>query len=270
MLSVFNSLGQAASRVGFTLKKHSPAIMIVGGACGTVAAIVLASIATTKLKPIIDETKDELDGIRSLGDGTDDVKPVEYTEKDRQKDITKVYFKTAGKLAILYAPAILTEAASVALILGGANILNKRNAALAASVAASISEFKEYRDRVINKFGEDVDKELRHGIKETEIKEVEVDENGKPKTTKNKVNVLTDSTNEDGYKRVFDRHNPYWDYDKLYMETFFRARQSNFNDRLIAQHYLFLNDVLEDLGFPKTKMGQTVGWISALFPLEFL
>ena len=261
MLNVFSSLGPMVNRVSFQLKKHSPEIMIIGGiACG-VASTVLACIATTKAKPIVEEAKEELCNIKALGDSENDVKPVEYTEKDRQRDITRVYAKTAGKLALNYAPAIGAGAASVALILGGSKILNKRNAALAASAAASISEFKEYRDRVIKKFGKEIDEELRHGTTEVEIKETEVDENGKKKTVKSKIKVITDGGNEDGYKRIFDRHNPYWDYDKLYTETFFKARQSNFNDRLMANHYLFLNDVLEDLGFPKTKMGQEVGWI---------
>lgn len=33
------------------------------------------------------------------------------------------------------------------------------------------------------------------------------------------------------------------------------------NDKLKAERHLFLNDVYEMLGFPKTKAGQTVGWV---------
>lgn len=33
------------------------------------------------------------------------------------------------------------------------------------------------------------------------------------------------------------------------------------NDKLVENGYLFLNDVYEDLGLPKTKEGQLVGWI---------
>ena len=42
---------------------------------------------------------------------------------------------------------------------------------------------------------------------------------------------------------------------------FLRRQQDAANDRLKSDGYLFLNDVYEMLGFPKTKAGQMVGWI---------
>jgi hypothetical protein len=43
---------------------------------------------------------------------------------------------------------------------------------------------------------------------------------------------------------------------------FFLLQQQNFaNDKLKSQGYLFLNEVLDMLGIPRTKAGQAVGWI---------
>ena len=46
------------------------------------------------------------------------------------------------------------------------------------------------------------------------------------------------------------------------MNRFFLLRQQDqANERLKARGYLFLNDVYEMLGIPKTKAGQIVGWV---------
>ena len=40
-----------------------------------------------------------------------------------------------------------------------------------------------------------------------------------------------------------------------------KARQAWANDKLKANGYLYLNDVYDFLGIPRTKAGQVVGWI---------
>ena len=259
-LTVFNSLGKAFSTIGFQIRKHSPEIMIVGGIIGGAGATVLACIATAKSAEVVEEAKEELAEIDENLNGEDN----EYTEEDAKKDKRSVYIHTGGRLALMYLPSVGLGIASVASILGGTGILNKRNAVLASSLAASIGEFNEYRKRLVEKFGEDgerIDKELRFGTEEVDIKEKIEDGNGKTKTVKKKVTAISNSEDFDGYRRVFDPRNPYWDKDPTYCEVFLSARQAMFNDRLRAYGYVFLNDVLEELGFPKTRVGQEVGWI---------
>ena len=42
---------------------------------------------------------------------------------------------------------------------------------------------------------------------------------------------------------------------------FLRAQQQYANDKLIAQGHLFLNEVYDMLGLPRTKAGAIVGWV---------
>ena len=42
---------------------------------------------------------------------------------------------------------------------------------------------------------------------------------------------------------------------------FLNAQQNYANDLLKSKGYLFLNDVYDMLGIPKTKAGQVVGWV---------
>ena len=263
MSSILDSLGRAFRKIKFEGKKHSPEILVITGLTGTVGAMVLCGIESIKAKEIVEEGKKEIEEVHE--------KSSELTEKETQKELTKAYLKTGGKLALNYAPAILTEVGSITLVLCGTKIFKNRNAALATSLAASLAEFKEYRDRVIEKFGEngkELDSDLRHGFKEIEVKEEVTDENGKKKTVKKKLKVA-DKEVDGEYTRIFyaDTSN-YYDRDPVYNRVFLRARQNYFNDLLKARDtgdnntgYVFLNEVLTSLGFTTTRAGQEVGWI---------
>lgn len=63
------------------------------------------------------------------------------------------------------------------------------------------------------------------------------------------------------YARFFDSTSPYWVKDSELNLAFLRHKQLHANNVLKAQGYLFLNDVYEMLGLPKTKAGQVVGWV---------
>lgn len=67
---------------------------------------------------------------------------------------------------------------SITAILTSNNILRKRNIALAAAYTALDKSFKEYRGRVIERFGKELDRELKYNIKAKEVEETVVSEDG--------------------------------------------------------------------------------------------
>ena len=136
----------------------------------------------------------------------------------------------------------------------------KRNIALGAAYAAVDKGFKDYRNRVVERFGKELDKELRYNIKSQQIEETVVDENGKKKKVKKTVNVV-DPNEIDDYSRIFYEGNIGWDDDPQYTLMFLKRQQQFATDRLQAEGFLFLNDVYEMLGFNRTKEGQYIGWI---------
>lgn len=260
MLPIFKTVGDVTKKCLFEVKKYSPQIMIVGGVVGGIAGTVLACIKTKEALDVIEDAEIELEAIQSTLDAK-----LDYTKEEAQKDRFHLYTHTAGKLVKIYAGPGLILVGSAAGILCGTGILNKRNAGLAASVASTTLSMNEYRKRLIDHFGEEegkkLDKEFRYGLKETEIKEEVIDENGKKKTIKRKVKVLDENTKRvTNYTRILDWTNPHYDNNLDYLLFFARAQQSYFNDKLYANRYVFMNDVDEALGFPKTKAGQIVGW----------
>lgn len=194
---IMKSVNGVASKAVMKLKKHSPEILVVAGIAGTVVSAVLACKATTKVAEILDETKGTLDTIHD-GMETGAINGHEYTNEDGKKDTVEVYAQTGMKLAKLYGPAIILGTLSITSILASNNILRKRNVALGAAYAAIDKSFKEYRGRVIERFGEQVDTELKYGIKAKKFEEIEVDpETGKEKKVKKTVMVADPNLQSD-------------------------------------------------------------------------
>lgn len=256
---IMKSVNGVASKTIMKLKKHSPEILVVAGIAGTVVSAVLACKATTKVAEILDETKGTLDTIHE-GMKTGAINGQEYTTEDGKKATVVVYAQTGMKLAKLYGPAIILGTLSITSILASNNILRKRNVALGAAYAAIDKSFKEYRGRVIERFGEQVDTELKYGIKAKKFEEIEVDpETGKEKKVKKTV-MVADPNLQSDYAVYFDSKSRNYETNPDYNRMFLKAQQAFANDKLQTRGNLFLNEVLDDLDLPRTPAGQIVGW----------
>lgn len=255
------SVTRSFSKVGFQIKKHSPEILVVGGVIGVVGSTILACRATTKVSAVLDKAKEEIETIHTVAESPEFAE--EYTAEDSKKDLTIVYAKTGLQVAKLYAPAVVLGALSITSILASNNILRKRNVALAAAYAAVDKSFKEYRGRVVERFGEAVDRELKYNIKAQEVEETVVDEKtGKEKKVKKTVEVVGDY-NAGPYAKFFDESCRPWEKDPELNLMFLRAEQNWANDRLKARGFLYLNEVYERLDIDPTMAGQHAGWVYA-------
>ena len=253
-----DNITRAFHKVGFTLKKHSPEILVVAGTVGVVASTVMACKATTKLSTILEKSKNDVETIHAYVE--DNGFSEEYTEEDSKKDLAIVYTKTGVELVKLYAPSVVLGVASLAAILTSHKILRGRNIALAAAYATVDKGFKEYRERLIERFGGELDKELKYNIKSKEIEEVVTDENGEERVVK----TIVDSAainDYSAYSRVFDETCLGWTKDAEYNMMFIKQVQNNANEILKRDGFIYLNDVYKMLGFNPSRAGQVVGWV---------
>lgn len=240
-----------------TLRKQAPNILVGAGIIGVGVGVYEACKATRKLDVIIDEHREEAHKIEEMS--SNNLLPEDESKRYLVQETAKLYTSTGLKLAKLYGPAVLILSGSVSCILGSHTILTKRNAALGAAYATIDSCFKRYRKNVIEKYGEEIDQELRHGIKLEKPKKGEVVDISKPrKATSDDEKLLSDYSD---YARFFDESSINWEKDSEYNLTFLKGVESFANNKLKADGYLFLNDVYSALGIPKSKAGQVVGWI---------
>lgn len=255
---IMTKLTRTFNRTGLKLKKHSPEILLVAGAVGAVTSTVMACKATLKVNEVLEDTKQKIDTIHQVS--SDPAMAEKYTDEDSKKDLAIVYTQTAVKFIKLYGPSVALGVVSLGCMIGSNRILNKRNAALAAAYAAVDKSFKDYRGRVVERFGKQLDKELRYNIKAQEVEEITTDENGKEVVTKSTVEVA-DPNSYSPYAIVFDDGNEGWDPDPERSKFFLIQQQNWANERLKSRGHLFLNEVYDMLGARRTKAGAQVGWV---------
>ena len=259
-LEIVNKITFAAHKAFFKVKKHSPEILITAGVIGTVASAVMACKATTKLSDILEDSKEQINQVHNFLED-DRISETQYSKEDGNKDLAIIYAQTGIKLVKLYAPAVALGALSITGIVASNNILRKRNIALAAAYTTVDKTFKRYRNNVIDRFGEKIDKELRYGIKARDIEEIVVDDEGNEKTVKKTVEAADPVSMYSDYAKIYDAGCNGWTKDAEFNLMFLRHTQAQANDILKRRGYLFLNEVYDMLGFQRTKAGQVMGWI---------
>ena len=259
LANIKDSISRSFHKVGFKAKKHSPELLVGAGIVGVVGAGVLACRATLKINEVIEERDETIEKIENYVEekGYSD----KYTAEDHHKDVITVKVQTAVKIAKLYAPAVILGAASITAIVSSHRILTKRNAALAAAYATVDKCFHEYRDRVVERFGKEVDHQLKYNIKAQDIvTETVENEDGSQKEVVESVEIA--NPNEcSGYARYFDDTCPGWSKDPEFNLMYLRRQQDYANELLKAKGHLYLNEVYDILGLPRSKAGQIVGWV---------
>lgn len=247
-------------KLGAKVSKYSPELLIGSGIIFGVGSTVMACKSTLKVDEVLEKHRKSLEDVETAlnlnnNDETNETQLEVYTSKDAAKDKTIILTKATVDLLKLYSPAISLGALSITCILAGYNVLNKRNVALVAAYNLLESSYKDYRNHVIEKFGKEVDEQIRLGITE---KKITIDEDAK---LKEKVKVVDDPNGHSDYARFFDESNPNWQPEPMHNLTFLKAQQQFANDMLHARGHIFLNEVYDMLDLPRCPAGAVVGWV---------
>ena len=261
---ITTSLSKLTGRSGLVLKAHSPEILLVLGITGTVASAILACRATLKVEDVLDDHREK---VEKINDCWEKVKEGEialdkYSEQDHKKDLVVAYTQTAVDFVKLYGPAITLGAASIFCIISGHGIMKKRNLALVAAYKAIEEGFNAYRKRVVEEHGEEADYMYKNGLRKQEITEMAYTDADGVKHKAQKVTKLVEDPNGlSVYARFYDESCSQWSKNPEYNLMFLRSQQNYYNDMLKARGHVFLNEVYDALGIPRTQAGAIVGWV---------
>jgi len=248
---IANVLTSKVGRQLLVAQKHSPTILLAAGVVGMGATIVLASRATLKLDKVVSKYEEGVHTAKTLHEQHRD----DYTDADFRKDMVVIHTQYIVSLAKLYAPAVAMGLASVAALTSGHVVLNRRNTAVMAAYAALQKGFSEYRRRVVDEHGVEKDQEYRLGLVDKDIY-VDDDEGGVVQTIK-----ALGEKKASIYSVFFDERSSSWSRSPGYNQIFLQAQQNYMNDLLNSRGHVFLNEVYDALGLPRTKPGAVVGWI---------
>ena len=245
--------------------KHAPELLIAGGIASSVGGVIVACRATIKANEFLEEKNKDVAKIEhSL-----EMKDERYTEEDAENDRRIVKIQTVVGIIKIYAPAVALEVVSLACFLSSHNVMKKRNAALTVAYTTLSKAFDGYRKRVAERYGEDVEREIRYDLKAKKFESTEKDpETGKEKKKKETVKVGNGKMPSE-FACFFDEASREWSRDANQNFMFLRAQQRYANEKLRVRSteskdgkgYMFLNEVREALGLDPTREGQIFGWI---------
>lgn len=256
MKLVPDAIARKVAEQGFLANKNSPRILFVGGVVGMVGSTILACRATLKLEEVLDQIDSEK---RTAHEAKADVERPDYEgtatypDNELRKDLTIISMRGVKDITKLYAPSVLLGAASIAALTKSHNILQDRNLALTAAYAVVDGAFTRYRERVVDRYGEDVDRDLRYDSEHVDILDEE--------TGKIVGSTRVVSAPGSRYAVFFDEvSSRNWSVDPDINLLFLRSQQLYLNDRLRARGHVFLNEVYDSLGLSHTEAGAIVGW----------
>lgn len=258
-MGIFKSLGngvsRSAARIIFKGKKHSPEILVGSGIVLGIGACVSACKSTLKAEEVLREIDRDLNAIKEAAEVAD---PEKYTDKDKAKDLTVAYFRSGIKFAKLYWKPLILGSASIACILSGHNITRKRNLALIALNAGLERKYNDLYSRVKDEFSEEAAKRFAHGVKNTEVEEV----NEKGKVKKRRIDLLDPNKELAPYEYIIGPENPMWtknmDYNLMWLTRIAKWAE----DQVVIHGHLTLSELLPELGIERTRDDYITGWVA--------
>jgi hypothetical protein len=233
------------------LAKHSPEILVGAGITGILVSTVLACKATLRAQEVLDEANDKFNDIKEATELVED-----YTVEDRRKDMFVASVQTAVAFTKLYGVPVALMGVSIFAVLKGHGITMQRNAGLTSALTAMSTGYKAYRDRVKEAVGADKEEDIYFNRK-SETLEFETADG---KIAKKKVTTTDFPEGHSVYARFFDDASPAWQPSPEMNLTFLLCQQNYANDKLRINKHLFLNEVYDMLGIPRTSAGAVVGW----------
>ena len=266
---IFNNVARAIKTYAGTgallAKKHAPEIMVASGVAGFIVTIVETVKATNETNEILGTREIELNERGEIYEKLG----LDYTEEMYNEDTKDIKRKARVALFKAWFPVVTTAGLSVILVLKGYKLINGRYVATVAAYKTLEAAHERYRSNVIEEFGKEVDWRMANDIKPERLEAIEkerrendrIAEDNKGKKKKDRKPLRNAHLNDRKY--LFDENSIYWKryWTPRQFLDYIQTKVRQLQDKFDLQGYLFVNDVLEAFGLPKTAEGQVIGWI---------
>lgn len=206
---------------------NSPSILTAVGVAGTITTAYLSAKAALNARDVL-----------IMDQRLRDMSEVVIDEPDVKK-ILKMTWKC-------YIPPVLSGAATITAIVFANHIGSKRTVAMTAAYTISEKAYTEYKDKVVEKIGENKERAIRDEIAQDRI-------------TRQPVSSSEVLIAGNGEVMCFDAYTGR--YFKCDVETIKKA-QNDTNYQVLHDGYASLNDFYIRVGLPGTSSGEEVGWCS--------
>jgi hypothetical protein len=222
------TLVDLAKRAEKLVADRSPLILTAVGVTGTITTAVLTGKAAIKADRLLEKEK--------------------YYQSQRSNTPVEVLPPKEMFLLVwkLYIPPASVGALTVTSIILANQIGTRRAAAMAAAYALSEKAFTEYKEKVVEKIGENKERLVRDDLAQDQVRNNPV--------TDNQI-LMTGGGTVLCYEPFTGR---YFNSD---MESLKKA-QNDLNYQVLSNYYASLSDFYDLVGLPRTKISDDLGWNS--------
>lgn len=231
-MSVMVNIKRGFHKAVFQTKKHSPAILMTLSGAAFVATIIGVYKATPKVEAIVED----LETKRASNEPVDKVEVV----------------KDLGKAMVW---PITTSALTIACAIGAYNIQRNRILGLAGALASAKATQEAFEHKFKKKLGEAAYNEIMTSA-ETEYKDAETGET---------LSRVDPAEFDENTGKWFSDSEEYVRDDHTYNMQLIQDKIRTLDMKLFAKGFLLLNEVLETLGFERTRSGALLGWTASDF-----
>lgn len=232
-----SKLGKLVQSIRTAVSDHAPEILTGIGVAGAAVTTILAVGATPKALALIEEEKrrQNYNLLKEAEENGDEDCPI----VDRLAPLEVV--KTTWKC---YIPAAITFVASASCLIGASATNHKRNAALAAAYKLSETALTEYREKVVETFGEKKEQVVRDKVAKEQLEQHPVTNREIIVTGRGETMCFDPITS----RRFF-----------CDIETIRRA-VNELNKRMFDEMYISLNEFYMEIGLSTADIGEDMGW----------
>lgn len=250
--TIKNAVTSNTARTLLKLKKNYPQILFVTGMAGVAVSNILTARAALKLErsSLIEEMGEKVKSVNELRDIGDE----SYSKADYVKDVASIYGRFVWDVTKIFAPPTIVGVVSVFCLTKSHNMLTAQNEALIAAAVVLDKAYTNYREKVAEKFGKDADRDI---VLNEKLVPTVVD----GKKTADESVAPGDPSQFSPYARFFDEMSIQWNDRADYNQMFLNSQQNYFNDLLRTRGHVFLNEVYDALGIPRSQAGAIVGWV---------
>lgn len=207
--------------------QNSPAILTAVGVTGAVSSAYLTGRASFKAAEILEDER-VARNIRRLAHEDQ----IELSDREKFDLVWKLYIPAVGTLVLSCGALIMAT-----------RIGNRRAAAMTAAYAVSERAFTEYRDKIVEKIGENKERAAR-------------DEIAQDRVTRNPPSSQVIMT---GYGEVLCKDEFSGRYFESDMESLRRA-ENNVNYQILHEDYATVSNYYHNIGLDPTDISDQMGW----------
>lgn len=204
---------------------NSPVLLTAIGVVGTIGTAVLTHKSATRANRVVAKHLDNL----TLHEAT------EFRRKDHVKLVWKIYI-----------PPVASGITTIGCVVMANHIGSKRAAAVAAAYTISEKAYSEYKDKVIERIGENEERKIREDVVRDRLRD-------NPQSEEN--TVIIGSGDVLCYEMYAGR------YFNSSVESIKKA-VNEVNYQINTHGYASLSDFYNQLSIPTSKVSEEMGWTS--------